>query len=113
MQKEKIISVFGMEYVKKDKNVFYSIRGGIVTNSYLIYLLKKACQKIGIENVTFHCMRDTFATRFIENGGNMNTLKELLGHSSISITMDIYAHVLEDTKQKEIEMVNQAFKNII
>ena len=61
-----------------------------------------------IEPFTSHAFRDTFATRYIEQGGNMNTLKEILGHSSITITMDIYAHVLPDTKQEEMNRINIA-----
>ena len=67
----------------------------------------KALGKKGVymEPFTSHCFRDTFATRYIEGGGNPNTLKEILGHSSLSMTMDLYAHVLPDTKRKEIDAI--------
>lgn len=58
-----------------------------------------------LERFSLHALRDTFATRFIEQGGNPQTLKTILGHSSLAMTMDLYSHVLPNTRQKEMEMV--------
>ena len=55
-----------------------------------------------------HGFRDTFATRCIEQGMQPNTLKSLLGHSSLKMTMDLYAQVLPDTKHKELERISFA-----
>ena len=41
-----------------------------------------------IEHFTAHALRDTFATRYIEQGGNPRTLKTILGHTSLAMTMD-------------------------
>lgn len=57
---------------------------------------------VHIEHFTCHALRDTFATRYIEQGGSMQTLKTILGHSSLSMTMDLYAHVLPNTKAAEM-----------
>lgn len=54
---------------------------------------------------TSHALRDTFATRYIEQGGNPQTLKTILGHSSYSITMDLYSQVLPNTKKQEMERI--------
>lgn len=40
------------------------------------------------------------------------TLQSLLGHSNIGITMNLYVHITEEEKQKEIEMVEEALKVI-
>lgn len=61
---------------------------------------------VHIEHFTAHALRDTYATRFIENGGSPQTLKVILGHSSLAMTMDLYAHVLPNTKQKEAEGID-------
>lgn len=50
-----------------------------------------------------HAFRDTFASRAIRAGMPPNTLKEILGHSSLSMTMDLYAHVSEDDKKKAMQ----------
>lgn len=62
-----------------------------------------------MEHFTAHALRDTFATRYIEQGGNPQTLKTILGHSSLSMTMDLYSHVLPDTKQKEMNQLKIVF----
>lgn len=58
-----------------------------------------------IEPFTIHAMRDTFATRYIEQGGKPQTLKTILGHSSLSMTMDLYSHVLPNTRQEEMNKI--------
>jgi len=62
-----------------------------------------------IRDFTVHSLRHTFATRAIENGMNPQTLKAILGHSTLAITMDLYGHVLEDTKTAEMQLISKAF----
>ena len=40
------------------------------------------------------------------------TLQTILGHSNIGITMNLYVHITEDEKQKEIDRIAEAFKVI-
>ena len=55
--------------------------------------------------IRFHDLRHTFASLFLETDGNIKTLQQILGHSSISVTMDTYSHVTD-------EMLNNAAQNI-
>lgn len=55
-----------------------------------------------------HCFRDTFATRCIEQGMTYKTLQTIMGHSSLKMTMDLYAHVLPNTKMEEMKTINMA-----
>ena len=74
------------------------------------YVLKRLRQQgIEIERFTHHAFRDTFATRYIEEGGNMQTLQKILGHSSLAMTADLYAHVLPNTKQQEMQQIENGF----
>ena len=45
-----------------------------------------------IEHANFHSLRHTFATRAIESGMPVKTLSDILGHSQVQITMDLYCH---------------------
>lgn len=69
-------------------------------------------QGIEIERFTHHAFRDTFATRYIEEGGNMQTLQKILGHSSLAMTADLYAHVLPSTKQQEMKQIENGFSEV-
>lgn len=57
-----------------------------------------------------HTFRHTYATRCIENGMRPKTLQIILGHSNINITMNLYVHVTEDEKQKEVENIEEKLK---
>lgn len=52
----------------------------------------------GVRHFTFHALRHTFASRAMEQGMDVKTLSVLLGHYSVSFTLDTYAHVLNDHK---------------
>ena len=56
-----------------------------------------------------HVFRHTFATRAIEAGMQPQVLKTILGHSSLAMTMDLYSHVLPDTKADEMEKIANVF----
>ncbi len=91
-----------------NKTVFTTVYGQIVTSKAVNRAIDETLVKMGnkghtIERFTAHALRDTFATRFIEQGGSPQTLKTILGHSSLAITMDLYSHVLPNTKQKEMD----------
>ena len=53
--------------------------------------LQLACEKAEISGVTWHTLRHTFASRLLERGVDIMTVKELLGHSSVTVTMR-YTH---------------------
>lgn len=90
--------------------IFSTVYGNIVNSHSVNRAIVKALSNLAnngteIEHFTAHALRDTFATRYIEQGGNMQTLKTILGHSSLSMTMDLYAHVLPNTKQEEMNNI--------
>ncbi len=58
----------------------------------------------------FDVLRHTFATRYIEAGMLPKTLQKILGHSNIDITMNLYVHITEEEKLKEINLVSEALK---
>ncbi|MCD8362329.1 MAG: site-specific integrase [Lachnospiraceae bacterium] len=60
-------------------------------------------------HITSHVFRHTFATRAIEAGMQPQVLKTILGHSSLSMTMDLYSHVLPETRAEEMEKIASAF----
>jgi len=63
---------------------------------------KSACLKAGVKNLRFHDLRHTFATRLIERGADIITIRDLLGHSSVRVT-ERYAH---SQVKRKIDAVN-------
>ena len=73
---------------------------------------KLACKQAGLKGVTWHTLRHTFASRLTRNGVDIVTVKELLGHSSITVTMR-YAHTDEETKTAAVKKIKPHRKNRI
>lgn len=55
----------------------------------------RAVKKLGLEEVTIHWLRHTCASMLIRIGAPITTISEILGHSSIKITLDTYSHWYE------------------
>lgn len=71
--------------------------------------LKTILTKLGIEPIKFHGLRHTYATRLFEANVPPKTVQVLMGHYDISITLDIYTHVMEGTKLEAVEKLNEIF----
>ena len=60
-------------------------------------------KSIDIEPLKFHSLRHTFASMNIENGADIKTISEILGHSDIDTTLKVYTHTSEKAKKKAID----------
>lgn len=60
-------------------------------------------KRLGIPYRSFHALRHTFATECIKSGVDVKTLSELLGHSSVKITLDRYVHSDMELKRQQLE----------
>lgn len=68
--------------------------------------LKKILACAGVTDRKFHTIRHTFATRALESGIDIKTLSEILGHSSVLITLKVYAHSLMEQKIAAMNKLN-------
>lgn len=93
-------------------NVFLSKDGTPIKNSAYDSKLFYYCDKAGIERFSMHVLRHTFATRCIESGMRPKTLQMILGHSNIGVTMNLYVHVTNDEKIKEVQNIEKKLKII-
>ena len=91
--------------------VFPNSRGSLANYNSVNNSINAIVKNIGKEERAFfptfttHAFRHTFATRCIEQGMSMHTLSKIMGHSSLKVTMDLYAHVLPNTKYQELEKI--------
>ena len=70
---------------------------------------KRILRELGLENIKFHGLRHTFATRLITSNVDFKTVSEILGHSDISMTLNIYSHP-DETQKRNSAM--KAFKSL-
>ncbi len=66
---------------------------------------KRLLQQLGLRYLNFHALRHNFATLSIQNGSDYRTVAELLGHSSVNTTLNIYVHSDIDQKRKCLELL--------
>lgn len=72
---------------------------------YFMPLLRRA----GLPNIRFHDLRHTCATLLLTKGVHPKIVQSLLGHSSITQTMDRYSHLLEDIGGDAVGGLDEAF----
>lgn len=94
-----------------DGRLFANVDGRPVTTGIVqaeIGRIVKAIRKDGHEmpDFTTHTFRHTFATHAVEAGMSLQDLKGILGHSSLAMTADLYAHVTIDAKRKAMDLTD-------
>lgn len=72
----------------------------------LEYRFKKYVKECGMQNVNFHALRHTFATRCVEEGFDIKTLSEILGHVNVNITLNRYVHSSMELKRANMDKLN-------
>jgi len=77
------------------------------------YYFKSFLRDANLKNSNFHILRHTFATRCVEKGVDVKSLSEILGHSSVSITLNRYVHPTIEQKRIQLEKLFIMGQNFI
>lgn len=67
---------------------------------------RKFMQRLDYPKIRFHDLRHTHATFMLRSGINPKIVSERLGHSTISITLDTYSHVMPNMQHEAIQKIN-------
>ena len=86
------------------ENVFLNNHGKNITRQGFFLIIKNIAKEKNInKNITPHMLRHSFATHLLNNGANLRTIQEMLGHSSITTTQ-IYTNVSNDIIKENYEL---------
>jgi site-specific recombinase XerD len=107
-KRDRIISI--KSFASTHDFVFCKKDGSKYCGNFVSRKFKNACIAAGIDSsIHFHSLRHSFASNLVQKGISLYTIKELLGHSSISTT-EIYSHLNMDTLRAAIEKLDTGYK---
>lgn len=96
---------------KENDLVFCSLVGGHLHTSRDVYVqFKKLLKRAGLPNIRFHDLRHSAATVLLDLGIHPKVVQEMLGHSQIGMTMDIYSHVLPTMQMEAVSKLNDVLQ---
>ncbi|MFT4007175.1 MAG: site-specific integrase [Lacrimispora sp.] len=103
-----LINIAKRYMLQGEKEGYYVLSGTDTPMDPRAYqkLYKRILIKAGVKDRKFHAIRHTFATRALELHVDIKTVSEILGHSNVAITMNVYVHSLMEQKKIAIEKFN-------
>ena len=97
------------EHYKKDAFLLTGDKDRFIEPRVMQNRFKRILKKCGIEDANFHATRHTFATRCVELNFDIKSLSEILGHASVTITMDKYVHPSMELKAENMNKFSGLF----
>lgn len=82
--------------------------GKVIEQNYIRRVFKRTLRKAGLREIKLHGLRHTFASILLSEGESPVYVKEMLGHSSIQITVDIYGHWIPTKKEAGVNRLDTA-----
>ena len=73
------------------------------------YRFKSYLKQAGVVALPYHVLRHTFASNWVERGLEIKCLSQILGHSSMKITLDRYVHTSMELKRSQMEQMDDFF----
>ncbi len=98
------------EFYQDNNLIFSSNLGTYIEPRNLNRKLNEVIEELKLPHLTPHSLRHSFATRGFEAEISLKAMQEILGHSSVTVTGNIYTHVLMDQKRKELNKLNEFLK---
>ncbi len=95
--------------IQKPEGFVINNNGKYIETAVYARRYKKLLELAEIEYIKPHSMRHNFAVRALELGVDVQTLSEILGHSSVSTTLNFYGHSLPEHKRNQIERIGSLF----
>lgn len=89
--------------------VFCDEIGDVIKPDYVTRCFKEDLENAKLPNIRFHDLRHGHATMLLELGEDIKVVSDRLGHSSIAVTGDIYAHVREKQQREASHKLEQVF----
>lgn len=103
---------FGTLYDNVDNLVFTNELGSHIGVEALWQAFKRRAKAIGLPDLRFHDLRHTYATISIQNGDDIKTVSESLGHATVAFTLDVYGHVTDKMRKDSADRMQDFIDSI-
>ncbi len=84
------------------QNLFVTSLGRPLNRQIIFLFIKEYAEKIGLQDVSPHTLRHSFATHLVQNSADIRSVQQMLGHADISTTQ-IYTHITDAHLRKTYE----------
>lgn len=91
--------------------VFCGLHGNYLNPRYILKMFARVLKEAGLPHLRFHDLRHSAATILLSMGVHPKVVQEILGHSTISMTMDTYSHVLPSMQKEAMERWRDVFED--
>ena len=88
-----------------ENELIFVINGQRVFNSTVNSRLAVLCRKAEITPISVHGLRHTHASVLLYNGVSLHSISKRLGHSKVSVTQDVYSHIIDELQQKDDALI--------
>ena len=102
----------GTAYQNKFNLVFTDNLGNFTNPQTLLKRFKSIAAQIGCPGARFHDLRHTYAVTALQEGDDVKTVQQNLGHATASFTLDVYGHVSEKMKKESAARMQSYFEKI-
>lgn len=103
----------GEAWENKEGFVFVNEKGRFLNGNTVFRKFKDIVRKLGIEKTRLHDLRHTFAMLSLENGTDIKTLSQTLGHATTAFTMDVYGHVSEKMQKDAARRMEERIQGMM
>ena len=94
--------------LRKNKDeLLFGCENGYLTERRFATIHEHWVEATGLEDVTAHMLRHSFATYLFEAGVSVKDVQEIIGHSQYSTTMDIYTHITKEHREEALQKANK------
>ena len=102
----------GAIWKNKDNLVFTNEQGRHLTHVTVYKNFKKIVCELGLEKTRFHDLRHSYAVAAIENGDDIKTVQNNLGHATAAFTLNIYAHTTQKMRQESADRMERFIQSV-
>ena len=110
------VDLLVLEHEKHPENPYLfpsPLTGGMYHPDSVVNLHKKILKDAGLEHIRFHDLRHTFATMALQNGVDVKTVSNMLGHYDAGFTLRTYTHATRQMQEQAAEKMGNFMKQVL